>query len=59
MDFIKEYIEGYKRRILKGAEKVIKKFKPKLAICYYNLPNDGNVDSDYKKFQSIVQINGK
>ena len=43
IDFIKADIEGMERNMLIGAEKTIKKFKPKLSICIYHLPNDPEV----------------
>ena len=40
IDFIKLDCEGSEESILRGAEKTIKKFKPKLAICVYHKPDD-------------------
>lgn len=40
LDFIKADIEGMERDLLKGAEFVIKKFKPKLSICVYHRIDD-------------------
>jgi FkbM family methyltransferase len=43
IDFIKADIEGAERDMLAGAEQTIKKFKPKLAIRTYHLPDDPEV----------------
>lgn len=43
IDFIKADIEGAERDMLKGAERTIKKFKPRIAICTYHLPDDPEV----------------
>ena len=43
IDFIKADIEGAERDLLKGAEETIKKFKPRLALRTYHLPDDKEV----------------
>lgn len=43
IDFIKADIEGAERDLLRGGEMTIKKFKPKLALRTYHLPDDKEV----------------
>jgi len=43
IDFIKVDIEGAERCLLAGAEKTIKKYRPKIAIRTYHLPDDPEV----------------
>lgn len=40
VDLIWADIEGYENRLIKGAERIIRKNKPKIAICVYHKPND-------------------
>jgi FkbM family methyltransferase len=50
--FIKADIEGYEMKMLKGAENVIKKYKPKMALCVYHKLTDMFDFIDY--LQKIV-----
>jgi FkbM family methyltransferase len=43
VDFIKIDTEGSEREIIKGAKETIKRFKPKMAIAAYHLPDDKKV----------------
>jgi len=43
VDFIKSDIEGAERLLLKGAQGILKEFKPKLSISSYHLPDDPEV----------------
>lgn len=43
VDFIKADLEGMEKDFLLGAEKTIKKFKPRLSICTYHKPEDSRV----------------
>lgn len=43
IDFIKIDAEGSEREIIKGAKLIIKKFKPKIAVSAYHLPDDKKV----------------
>ena len=40
--YLKADIEGFELEMLKGAEKIIKKHKPKIAITCYHPENDSN-----------------
>jgi len=52
IDFIKADIEGAERFLLEGAKETIIRFKPKLALCTYHLPDDKQVLQD-----KITKIN--
>jgi len=43
VNFIKIDAEGSEREIIKGAKETIKRFKPKMAIAAYHLPDDKKV----------------
>ena len=43
VDFIKMDIEGSERYALKGAERTVKRFHPRMAICTYHLRDDPEV----------------
>jgi FkbM family methyltransferase len=45
VDFIKMDIEGAERNAVAGASKTISRFKPKMALCTYHLPDDPEVIS--------------
>lgn len=47
--FIKVDIEGMEMDFLKGAQKTIKKYKPKIAICVYHYPSDLYEVAEYIK----------
>lgn len=63
VNFIKADIEGAEREMLRGAEKTIKKFKPKLAICIYHLPDDPevieNIIKDFVPEYKIIKTDKK
>lgn len=46
VDFVKMDIEGAERQALIGAQKTMKQFKPRMAICTYHLPDDRDVIPD-------------
>jgi FkbM family methyltransferase len=43
VDFIKADIEGAERNMLRGAQRILREFAPKLSICTYHLPDDPEV----------------
>jgi hypothetical protein len=63
IDFIKADIEGAERDMLKGAQKVLKRFAPKLAICTYHLRDDpfilGKIITDANPDYRIVFLKKK
>jgi len=60
VDFIKMDIEGAERFALRGASQTIGRFKPRMAICAYHLPDDANViPTIVWKDQPTYQIHAK
>jgi len=53
IDFIKVDTEGMEREVLTGAKRVIRKFKPRLAICTYHRPDDSKI------IKEIIQSSGQ
>ena len=43
LDFLKMDVEGYERKVLLGGMKTLQRFKPKMGICIYHLPDDPEV----------------
>jgi len=43
VDFIKMDIEGAERQAIAGAAETIKRFRPRMALCLYHLPDDPTV----------------
>lgn len=43
LDFLKMDVEGYERKVLLGGMKTLRRFKPKMGICIYHLPDDPEV----------------
>jgi FkbM family methyltransferase len=46
VDFIKADIEGAERYALLGASETIRRYRPRMAICTYHLPDDPGVIRD-------------
>ena len=46
INFIKADIEGFERRMLQGATRVLKEQQPVLSLCTYHLPDDPEVIQD-------------
>jgi len=59
IDFIKADVEGMERNLLAGAKNTIKRFKPKIAICSYHLPDDpellGKMIKDFVPEYKIIK----
>ena len=66
VDFVKMDIEGSERLALKGAVQTIERFKPRMAICTYHLPDDPlviprlvmNTRSDYLAHVKDLDLHG-
>ena len=43
VDFIKMDIEGAERHALRGGSRTLQDFRPRMALCIYHLPDDGEV----------------
>jgi len=57
LNFIKADIEGMERCLLKGAERTIKKFRPKIVICIYHRKDDPElIERMIKTFVSDYKI---
>lgn len=52
INFLKMDVEGYERKVLLGGMESLKKFKPRMGICIYHLPDDPSVLKDL-----ILKIN--
>lgn len=46
VDFLKMDVEGYERKVLLGGLESLRKFKPRMGICIYHLPDDPKVLKD-------------
>ncbi len=40
ISFLKADVEGFEREFLLGAQETIRRYKPRLSICTYHLPDD-------------------
>lgn len=64
VDFIKVDIEGAERRFLRGAKRMLRKFKPQMAICTYHFLADlqvltelvKDVDSAYEIHHNAIKM---
>jgi len=64
IDFIKADIEGAERNLLRGATRILREFKPKLAICTYHFKDDPEIleniiltaNPDYKVYHSSHKL---
>jgi FkbM family methyltransferase len=65
IDFIKMDIEGAERRALRGAQQILLKYRPRMALCMYHLPDDPvvipntirSIRTDYQQSCGICAYN--
>lgn len=43
LDFLKMDVEGFERKVLAGGLETLRRFKPRMGICIYHLPDDPEV----------------
>lgn len=43
LDFLKMDVEGFERKVLRGGMNSLKKYKPRMGVCIYHLPDDPDV----------------
>jgi len=53
VDFIKADVEGGETGLIRGAESIIRRYRPKLAIAVYHAPENANIIVDFVKSLSL------